>query len=269
MKERLDVLLFESGMAESREKAKRLIMAGVVFVNDQRVDKAGTKVDIYSNILIKGKDNPFVSRGGLKLDKALKVFDVDVNNLVCMDVGASSGGFTDCLLQNGAKKVYSIDVGHGQFAYKLRQNEKVVCLEKTNFRNMEYEKVGEDIDIAVMDVSFISILKLADNLKNFLKKDGKYICLIKPQFEAGREYVGDGIIRDKNIHNIVVKKVVKGLEEQELYVNRIDYSPIKGPKGNIEFIALVTRNEKDKKEDIEDIITKCIDDAHDNLGKKR
>lgn len=264
-KERLDVLLFESGMAESREKAKRLIMAGLVFVNDQRVDKAGTKVDIYSNIIIKGNNNPFVSRGGFKLDKAIKIFNVDVKDKVCMDVGASSGGFTDCLLQNGAKKVYSIDVGYGQFAYKLRQDERVVCLEKTNFRNMEFEKVGEMIDIAVMDVSFISILKLADNLLNFLKDDGIYICLIKPQFEAGRELVGNGIIKDKNIHKKVVKDVIYGLEEKGLYVNKLDFSPIKGPKGNREFIAYVTKD-KDNLIDIEKVVDECVENAHKELS---
>ena len=263
-KKRLDCLLFDMGLAESREKAKRLIMAGVVFVNDQRVDKAGTKVDIYSNIIIKGNDNPFVSRGGFKLDKALKVFNADVTDKICMDVGASSGGFTDCLLQNGAKKVYSIDVGYGQFAYKLRQDERVVCLEKTNFRNMEFEKVGEMIDAVVMDVSFISILKLADNLLNFLKDEGFYICLIKPQFEAGKDLVGNGIIKDKNIHKKVVKDVIYGLKDKGLYVEKLDYSPIKGPKGNREFIAYVTKNE-DNMIDIEKTVEECVENAHKEL----
>ncbi|WP_290770605.1 TlyA family RNA methyltransferase [Anaerofustis sp.] len=264
-KERLDVLLFESGMAESREKAKRLIMAGLVFVNDQRIDKAGTKVDIYSNIMIKGNDNPFVSRGGFKLDKAIKVFDVDVKDKTCMDIGASSGGFTDCLLQNGAEKVYSIDVGYGQFAYKLRKDPRVVCLEKTNFRNMEFEKIGETVDIAVMDVSFISILKLADNLLKFLKDDGIYICLIKPQFEAGRELVGNGIIKDINIHKKVVKDVIYGLKDKGLYVEKLDYSPIKGPKGNREFIALVTKN-KDNLLDIDLAVEECVEKSHKELN---
>jgi len=264
-KERLDVLMFESGLAESREKAKRLIMAGVVFVNDQRVDKAGTKVDLYSNIIIKGNDNPFVSRGGFKLDKALKVFEVDVTDKVCMDVGASSGGFTDCLLQNGAKKVYSIDVGYGQFAYKLRQDNRVTCLEKTNFRNMEFEKVGEMIDIAVMDVSFISILKLADNLLKFLKDDGIYICLIKPQFEAGKDLVGNGIIKDKEIHKKIVKDVIYGLRDKGLFVEKLDYSPIKGPKGNREFISYITKNE-DNIIDIENVVDECVEKAHKELN---
>lgn len=245
MKERLDVLLYEKGLAESREKAKRLIMAGIVFVANQRVDKAGTKVNTDDEIEVRGDKNPYVSRGGFKLEKALKEFEISAENKICMDVGASSGGFTDVLLQNGASKVYSIDVGHGQLAYKLREDSKVIVLEKTNFRNMEFDKVGELIDLAVMDVSFISVLKLADNLLNFLKEDGEYICLIKPQFEAGKEEVGkNGVVKDSKVHKKVLENVISGLKEKGLYLKKLDYSPIKGPKGNIEFIALFDKNEE-------------------------
>ena len=263
-KERLDVMVYDLGLAESREKAKRLIMAGLVFVDGQRVDKAGTKVDLYANIEIKGNDNPFVSRGGLKLDKAMKVFGIDAKGKTCMDVGASTGGFTDCLLQNGAKKVYSIDVGHGQFAYKLRNDERVVCLEKTNFRNMDFELVGEKVDIAVMDVSFISILKLADNLMNFMKPDSVLMALIKPQFEAGRELSGNGVIRNADIHRQVTGDVIRGLEEKGFYVKNIDYSPIKGPKGNIEFITLSTLNPEDLI-DIDSEVDRAVRKAHGEL----
>ena len=265
-KERLDVLMHDTGLAESREKAKRLIMAGLVFVDGKRIDKAGTKVDLYADVQLKGNDNPYVSRGGLKLDKAMKVFEIDAHGKTCMDVGASTGGFTDCLLQNGAVKVYSIDVGYGQLAYKLRTDERVVCLEKTNFRNMEYDLVGEKIDIAVMDVSFISVLKLADNLKNFLKEDSIVMSLIKPQFEAGREFVGNGVIRDSAIHEKVLIDVITGLKEKGLYVKKLDYSPIKGPKGNIEFITYMTLKEEDLI-DIPVLAKETVRKAHGELKK--
>lgn len=266
MKERLDVLVCNNNLADSREKAKRIIMAGIVYVDGNKVDKAGTKIDVDSKIEVRGKDIPYVSRGGLKLEKALKVFDINVDDKICLDVGASSGGFSDCLLQNGAKKVYSVDVGYGQLDYKLRNDERIVCLERTNFRNMEFEKVGEKVDIAVMDVSFISVLKLVDNLFNFLKDDFTYICLIKPQFEVGKKDVGNGVIHDKLLHEKVIINISEELNKKGIYINGLDYSPIKGPKGNIEFIAYFGKNET--KFDIEKKAKECVNDAHKNLEVK-
>ncbi len=266
MKERLDVLVCNNNLADSREKAKRIIMAGIVYVDGNKVDKVGTKIDVDSKIEVRGKDIPYVSRGGLKLEKALEVFDVDVSDKVCLDVGASSGGFSDCLLQNGAKRVYSVDVGYGQLDYKLRNDDRIVCLERTNFRNMEFEKVGEKVDVAVMDVSFISVLKLADNLLNFFKDDFTYICLIKPQFEVGKKDVGNGVIHDKSLHEKVIINTINELNNRGIYINGLDYSPIKGPKGNIEFIAYFSKYKIEF--DIEKKAKECVNKAHKNLEVK-
>ena len=208
-KERLDVLLVERGIIESREKAKTSIMAGEIFVNERRIDKAGEKVPVDANIEFKGKKLKYVSRGGLKLEKAMKEFPIDLNNKVCMDIGASTGGFTDCMLQNGAKKVYSVDVGYGQFAWKLRVDERVVCMERTNIRYVKTEDIGEKIDFASIDVSFISLTKIMDATIGLLSDVGEVVALIKPQFEAGREKVGKkGVVRDIEVHKEGVETII-------------------------------------------------------------
>lgn len=266
MKKRLDVLLFEKGLAESREKAKALIMAGLVYVNLQKADKAGQPVSEEDILEVRGNSCPFVSRGGLKLDKALKVFSIDVKDKIALDVGASSGGFTDCLLQNGAKRVYAVDVGYGQMSYKLRIDERVTVFEKTNFRNMSNDLISEKIDIAVMDVSFISVVKLADNLKNFIKETCDIIILIKPQFEAQKSVVGkNGVISDSAAHETIVVNTIYALENKGYYLKNIDFSPIKGPKGNIEFISQYSLDPKDKMTDIEHNVRACVKKAHEEL----
>ena len=211
MKERLDVLLVRRGLAESREKAKAVIMAGCVYVNDQKEDKAGAMFDEtkISNLEVRGNTLPYVSRGGLKLAKAMKQFDISLEGKVCMDIGASTGGFTDCMLQNGAVKVYSVDVGHGQLAWKLRNDERVVCMEKTNFRYMVREDIQDDLDFASVDVSFISLTKILGPAYNLLKTDAQMVCLIKPQFEAGKEKVGKkGVVREPSVHREVIEMVM-------------------------------------------------------------
>ena len=244
MKERLDVLLVKQGHAESREKAKALIMSGEVFVNGQREDKAGSVFDEEkSRIEIRGRALPYVSRGGLKLEKALKQFPFEVRDQVCMDIGASTGGFTDCMLQNGARMVYSVDVGHGQLAWKLRNDPRVVCMEKTNFRYMRKEDIKETPDFASVDVSFISLTKILIPARNLLKDSGQMVCLIKPQFEAGRDKVGKkGVVREPAEHREVIEKILDfaawiGFEPLEL-----DYSPIKGPEGNIEYLLFIQKD---------------------------
>lgn len=237
-KQRLDQLVFDLGYAESRERAKTTIMSGLVFVNSQRVDKPGTAVDPEARIEVRGEAIPFVSRGGFKLDKALKVFPVDPAGKVCIDCGASTGGFTDVLLQHGAAKVYAVDVGYGQLAWKLRTDDRVVNLERTNLRYVSQEQIPERIDLAVMDVSFISIRLVIPAVKALLKPDADYICLIKPQFEAGREEVGKkGVVRDPAVHEQVVLGILEFARQSGFTVMGLDYSPIKGPEGNIEYIC--------------------------------
>lgn len=237
-KQRLDQLVFELGFTESRERAKTTIMSGLVFVNGQRVDKPGTAVDPEAKIEVHGDALPFVSRGGFKLDKALKVFPVDPVGKVCIDCGASTGGFTDVLLQHGASKVYAVDVGYGQLAWKLRTDERVVNLERCNLRYIGPEQIPEPIDLAVMDVSFISIRLVLPAVKQLLKPGADYICLIKPQFEAGREEVGKkGVVRDEQVHIRVVNEILSFAPGIGLSVMGLDYSPIKGPEGNIEYIC--------------------------------
>ena len=237
-KTRLDQLLFDLGLTESRERAKTTIMSGLVFVNGQRVDKPGTAVAPDARIEVRGEALPFVSRGGFKLDKALKVFPVDPAGKVCIDCGASTGGFTDVLLQHGAAKVYAVDVGYGQLAWKLRTDERVVNLERCNLRYIDAEMIPEPLDLAVMDVSFISVRLILPAVKALLKPDADYICLIKPQFEAGREEVGKkGVVRDARAHEQVVDTVLAFAKELGVSVMGLDYSPIKGPEGNIEYIC--------------------------------
>ena len=237
-KQRLDQLVFDLGYAESRERAKTTIMSGLVFVNGRRVDKPGTAVDPEARIEVRGEAIPFVSRGGFKLDKALKVFPVDPAGKVCIDCGASTGGFTDVLLQHGAAKVYAVDVGYGQLAWKLRTDDRVVNLERTNLRYVSPEQIPEPIDLAVMDVSFISIRLVIPAVKALLKPDADYICLIKPQFEAGREEVGKkGVVRDPAVHEQVILGILEFARQSGFTVMGLDYSPIKGPEGNIEYIC--------------------------------
>lgn len=262
---RLDVMMTDRLLAESRSKAQAMIMAGVVYVNDVKVDKAGHQVVETDNIEVRDNACPYVSRGGFKLEKALEVFDFSVEGKVAIDIGSSTGGFTDCMLQNGAVKVYAVDVGSNQLVYKLRTDERVVSIEKTNFRNMPFETVGEKVDVAVMDVSFISITKLMENLKNFLKEDSHCVFLIKPQFEAEKNDVGKGVITDKKLHKSIVTNVIFSLAEMNYQLLELDYSPIKGPKGNIEFIShFVLRDEVDTT-NYEYMIENAVNSAHGTL----
>lgn len=237
MKERLDVLLVKRNLAESREKAKAVIMSGNVFVDGQREDKAGSTFPPDVSIEVRGHALPYVSRGGLKLEKALANFDVDVMDCVCTDVGSSTGGFTDCMLQNGAKKVYAIDVGRGQLDWKLRNDPRVVCMEKTNIRYVTPEDIGEPVDFSSIDVSFISLTKVLVPIRDYLKADGQIVALIKPQFEAGREKVGKkGVVREKSTHREVIRKVMDFAQGIGFDLCALDFSPIKGPEGNIEYL---------------------------------
>lgn len=241
MKERLDVILVSEGYAESREKAKAIIMSGNVFVDGQREDKAGTSFDTDKvKIEVKGATLKYVSRGGLKLEKAMTHFDLTLSGKVCMDIGASTGGFTDCMLQNGAAKVYAVDVGHGQLAWKLRNDERVVCMEKTNFRYMVREDIAEELDFASVDVSFISLTKILLPARGLLKDGGQMVCLIKPQFEAGRDKVGKkGVVREPQVHKEVICKVIDYADSLGFFVKNLEYSPIKGPEGNIEYLVFL------------------------------
>ncbi|AGX43654.1 TlyA family RNA methyltransferase [Clostridium saccharobutylicum] len=258
-KERLDLILVEKGIITSRERAKACIMEGKVYVNGQKVDKAGEKVSYDADIEYRGATLKYVSRGGLKLEKAMNSYDISLEGKVCMDIGASTGGFTDCMLQNGASKVFSVDVGYGQFAWKLRTDERVVCMERTNIRYVTPEDIGELLDFASIDVSFISLKKIMPATLNLLKDDGEVVALIKPQFEAGREKVGKkGVVREKETHKEVVHDIVNFLLEQDLNVLGVGYSPIKGPEGNREYLVYFSKDknkESDfKNEDIDVVV---------------
>ena len=244
MKERLDVLLVQEGYAASREKAKAIIMAGDVFVDGQREDKAGTTFDPSKiKLEVRGSTLPYVSRGGLKLEKAIRQFGLLLSDKICMDIGASTGGFTDCMLQNGAKKVYSVDVGHGQLDWKLRNDNRVVCMEKTNFRYMVPEDIEDEPDFASVDVSFISLTKILLPARALLKENGEMVCLIKPQFEAGKEKVGKkGVVKEPAVHEEVIRKVVDFADLLGLEILHLDFSPIKGPEGNIEYLVHLRKN---------------------------
>ncbi len=244
MKERLDVLLVKLGYAQSREKAKAVIMAGDVFVNGQREDKAGTMLEAEgAQIEVKENALKYVSRGGLKLEKAMQVFPLELDGCVCMDIGASTGGFTDCMLQNGAAKVYAVDVGHGQLAWKLRCDERVVCMERTNFRYMVRADIQDDLDFASVDVSFISLTKILLPARRLLKPEGRMVCLIKPQFEAGREKVGKkGVVRDAAVHREVISTVVDFAEIAGFLALGLTFSPVRGPEGNIEYLIFLQKD---------------------------
>jgi len=235
---RLDMLLVNKGIIESREKAKAEIMCGNVMVNNQIIDKPGTAVDVDSHIVLKNKAIPYVSRGGLKLEKALDLFDVQVKDKIALDAGASTGGFTDCMLQRGAKRIYAVDVGYGQLAYKLREDARVIVLERKNVRYLTLEDIGEKVDIITADLSFISLAKVFKPFYTLLKEDGDLITLIKPQFEVGRKDVGKkGVVRDYNLHIKAIEKVINDAKENNFHIYNITFSPIKGPKGNIEYLS--------------------------------
>lgn len=298
MKERLDVILVRQGYAPSREKAKALLMAGNVFVDNQREDKAGTLFDESKiQIEVKGRQIPYVSRGGLKLERAIGQFPITLQDKICMDIGASTGGFTDCMLQNGAGRVYAIDVGHGQLDWKLRNDGRVVCMEKTNFRYVTDSDIREPIDFASVDVSFISLTKILIPARKLLRQGGEMVCLIKPQFEAGRDKVGKkGVVRDKKVHAEVIRRIVDYADMIGFSVKGLTYSPIKGPEGNIEYlmwlekraeipIEIVDMSEKEaidalltltetgggvsRKEEYEARIEELVEEAHGALDEAK
>ena len=246
MKERLDVLLVKRGLAPSREKAKTMIMEGNVFVNNNREDKAGSTFAEDAPIEIHGNTLKYVSRGGLKLEKAMTHFSISLDGMVCMDIGASTGGFTDCMLQNGAKKVYSVDVGYGQFAWKLRQDPRVVCMEKTNIRYVTPDDIGELVDFVSIDVAFISLTKVLEPVKALMKENAQIVCLIKPQFEAGREKGGKkGVVREPRVHEEVIQMVMNYALSLGFHILGIDHSPIRGPEGNIEYLLYMENDNRE------------------------
>ena len=267
MKERLDVLLVQKGLAPSREKAKTMIMEGNVFVDNQREDKAGTFFDPSVNIEIHGNTLRYVSRGGLKLEKAMAQFGITLDDKVCMDIGASTGGFTDCMLQNGAKKVYAVDVGYGQFAWKLWQDPRVVCMEKTNIRYVTPEDIGDALNFASVDVSFISLTKVLGPAKELLKDGGQMVCLIKPQFEAGKDKVGKkGVVRDPAVHKEVIERVILFAKSIGFGILHLDYSPIKGPEGNIEYLVHIVKDAEAESQEVIDVEA-VVAAAHGELDK--
>ncbi len=266
MKERLDVLLLNRGFAESREKAKAIIMSGIVYVNGQKEDKAGSFFDQLALIEVRGSTLKYVSRGGLKLEKAMEVFPVVLEDSICMDVGSSTGGFTDCMLMNKAKKVYAVDVGHGQLAWKLRQDNRVVVMEKTNIRYVLPENIEDILDFASIDVSFISLTKVLLPVKNLLKENGEIVCLIKPQFEAGREKVGKkGVVRDIQVHKEVIHMVLDFAQSIGFNIQGLDYSPVKGPEGNIEYLAYLKKTDQEIGQLQEIDIDEVVEQSHRKL----
>lgn len=255
MKERLDILLVNNGLAESREKAKRIIMAGLVIVEGSIEYKAGTKFDSDAEIIVKGKECPYVSRGGLKLEKAIKEWNIPCKNTICVDMGASTGGFTDCMLQHGARRVYAIDVGYGQLDYKLRSDQRVINIEKTNIRYLDTELIPEPIDLITIDVSFISLKHMLPIAASILAPDGNVLSLVKPQFEAGKKQVGKGgIVRDFDVHIQVIKNVIDFSKECNLYAKALTFSPIKGNKGNIEYLLLLSSKTCDNSIDVMQVV---------------
>ncbi len=263
MKERLDVLLVRNGFFPSREKAKTTIMAGQVYVNGQKEDKAGMKFDTDAQIEVRGKTLPYVSRGGLKLEKAIQTFDLDLKGKVCMDVGASTGGFTDCMLQNGAVRVYSVDVGHGQLAWKLREDDRVVCMERFNARELSPADLPETIDFSSIDVSFISLRLILGPVMDVLTQEGEIVSLIKPQFEAGREKVGrKGVVRDPKVHEEVIRSVLDHAAQIGLITSELTWSPITGPEGNIEYLAHFLKRMPDHRKPQQFSVSEVVKEAH-------
>ncbi|MCD8222906.1 MAG: TlyA family RNA methyltransferase [Clostridiales bacterium] len=269
MKQRLDLLLVNKNLAPSREKAKALIMSGIVYVNGQKEDKAGSLFDESSPVEVRGATLKYVSRGGLKLEKAVARFDIRLTDKICMDVGASTGGFTDCMLQNGARKVYAVDVGHGQLDWKLRNDPRVVCMEKTNIRYVTPEDIADRIEFASIDVSFISLSKVLGPLKALLTDDARVAALIKPQFEAGREKVGKkGVVREKSTHLEVIEAVIAVAIERGFTVCGLDYSPVKGPEGNIEYLIDLRNRVGDAGAGQTGVNPRqVVDDAHQELDR--
>ncbi len=268
MKKRLDVLLFEKGYAPSREKAKALIMSGIVYVNGQKEDKAGTtfEEDFVKSMEVRGNTLKYVSRGGLKLEKAVDVFGFSLEGKTCMDVGASTGGFTDCMLQNGASKVYSVDVGRGQLDWKLRNDARVICMEKTNMRYVKPEDIGELVDFISIDVSFISLSKILPPVYACLKEGGEVVALIKPQFEAGRDKVGKkGVVRDPAVHKEVIEMVMNFAKNLGFALLALDYSPIKGPEGNIEYLLHLKKAKEDDRIECS-LIKEVVNHSHHALS---
>ena len=267
MKKRLDVLVFERGFAESREKAKAIIMSGIVYVNNQKADKPGVSYDENLAVEVRGDSQKYVSRGGYKLEKAMNSFPITLENKVTMDIGASTGGFTDCMLQNGAKKVYSVDVGYGQLAWKLRNDERVVNLERTNMRYVTDEQVSDKIDFFSVDVSFISLKLILPVARQLMSENGEGVCLIKPQFEAGRENVGkNGVVRDKNVHIAVVDMIIDFCLNNGFDVLGLDFSPIKGPQGNIEYLIYIKKSD-DPQMKIDVTASQVVEESHAQLDK--
>lgn len=269
-KERVDVLLVERGLLETREKAKRAIMAGLVFTPEERIDKPGIKIEIDTPLEVKGKVMPYVSRGGLKLEKAIQAFDLDLQNKVVLDIGASTGGFTDCSLQNGAKLVYALDVGYNQLAWKLRQDERVVVMERTNFRYVTPADLSHGLpNFATIDVSFISLKLILPVLKTLLANGSDIVCLVKPQFEAGREEVGKkGIVRDRKIHSKVLSDIIQFADGLGYYVKNASFSPITGGEGNIEFLLQLQWYESDKHPHKDIDVDKVVQEAHETLKEQ-
>lgn len=271
-KERLDIVLTERGLFSSRSKAKRAVMAGIIFVDGEREDKAGTKISLDAEIEIRGDKNPYVSRGGLKLEKALNEFSIDPESKEVIDIGASTGGFTDCLLQHGAARVYAVDVGYGQLAWKLRQDERVVVIERCNFRHLEKDELDAEVPLIVTDVSFISLRLITDNVKKFLAAEGDFIALIKPQFEAGRERVGkNGLVKDPAVHIDVISSLSEFFLDAELIPQNLSFSPITGASSkNIEYLIHLKYSslstDKFNKEQWHDKIENTVKTAHQKLG---
>ncbi len=267
-KERLDIIIHKLGLTTSREKASSQIMSGVVYVDDKKIDKAGTRVSVDSKIEIRGTGIQYASRGGFKLEKAILEYKLDLKNLVAIDVGASTGGFTDCMLKNGAAKVYAIDVGYGQLSWGLRTDARVICMERTNIRYVTPGDINEYADFAAIDVSFISLTKVLPSVKQLLNENGRIVCLIKPQFEAGREKVGKkGVVREKSVHEEVIKKIILFCNNDlGLLVQGLIYSPIKGPEGNIEYLLLLSKD-KDPDDKIFGVdISGIVQKAHEVLS---
>ena len=267
-KERLDVLLVKKNLVQSRERAKTTIMAGMVIGDGNKIDKAGTMVKENADIRVLGNQIPYVSRGGLKLEKAIKEFGVELKGKVTADIGASTGGFTDCMLQNGAVKVFAIDVGYGQLAWSLRTDERVVNMERTNVRNVTPEDIGQLIDLASIDVAFISLEKVLPAVKAMLKPDGQVVALIKPQFEAGKEKVGKkGVVRDPKVHLEVIHKVIDTAREMEFVTKELTFSPVKGPEGNIEYLVWLTKDREAADNVTDEVMASTVELAHSNLDK--
>lgn len=268
-KERLDILLVDKGLFESREKCKSAIMSGVVWIDGVREDKPGTKFAVDCQIEIRENANPYVSRGGLKLAKAISAFDIKLQDKTCLDIGASTGGFTDCMLKNGASKVVAIDVGYGQLAWELRNDPRVICMERTNVRYIKFEDIGFLSDFASIDVAFISLTKVIPAVLSLLKEDAELVCLIKPQFEAGREKVGKhGVIRDSGVHKEVIFNIINFVLAQNLFIKELSYSPIKGPEGNIEYLLYVSKIvQGDAGNKINELINRVVTEAHLSLAK--